>query len=137
MTFDIDKQTTKDLELFPEKRNDKSIFSVYNRTATIGGRDLLLEVFSSPVTDLDFLQNRKEEINFFFNNDCSIKLNSGQLDYIEYYLRNQRVPLKDNIIDAAVDGVRNKLKPDSDYHTISEGILHIIRLLDKLDLFIE
>lgn len=137
MTFDIDKQTIRDLELFPEKKNDKSILSVYNRTATIGGRELLYEVFGSPVSNLDFLQNRKKEINFFFSNDCFIKLNSGQLDYIEWYLRNQRVPLKDNIIDAAYDSVKNKFKPDSDYYTISEGILHIIRLLNKLDLFIE
>jgi len=137
MNFDLDKQTIRDLELFPEKRNDKSILSVYNRTATIGGRELLYEVFSSPVNNLDFLQNRQKEINFFVNNDCFFKFNSGQLDYIEWYLRNQRVPLKDNIIDAAVDSVRNKLKPDSDYRTISEGILHIVRLLNKLDLFIE
>src|SRR5664279_4326461 len=123
MTFDIDKQTIRDLELFPEKRNDKSILSVYNRTATIGGRDFLYDVFSSPVNNLELLQDRQKEINFFVNNDCFFKLNSGQLDYIEWYLRNQRVPLKDNIIDASVDSIRNKLKPDSDYRTISEGIL--------------
>jgi DNA mismatch repair ATPase MutS len=137
MTFDIDKQTIKDLELFPDKKKDKSILSAYTRTETIGGRDLLYELFNSPISNLDFLQNRTNEINFFFSNDCSIKLNSGQLDYIEWYLRNQRVPLKDNIIDAAFDSVKNKFKPDSDYHTISEGILHIIRLLNKLNLFIE
>lgn len=137
MIFDLDKQTIRDLELFPEKRNDKSILSVYNRTATIGGRELLYEVFSSPVNNLELLQDRQKEINFFVNNNCFFKLNSGQLDYIEWYLRNQRVPLKDNIIDAAYDSVKNKLKPDIDYHTISEGILHILRLLNKLDLFIE
>jgi len=137
MIFDIDKQTIRDLELFPERRNDKSILSVYNRTATIGGKELLYEVFSTPVTNLDFLQNRQNEINFFVTNDSFIKLNSGQLDYIEWYLRNQRVPLKDNIIDATVDSIRNKLKPDSDYYIISEGILHILRLLNKLDLFLE
>jgi hypothetical protein len=136
MSFDIDKQTIRDLELFPEKKNDKSIFSVYKKTSTIGGRELLYDIFSSPVSDLDFLQNRKKEINFFVDNDCFIKLNSGQLDYIEYYLRNQRVPLRNNIIDAAYDRVRHKLKPDSDYRIISEGILHILRLLNNLNQFI-
>lgn len=136
MSFDIDKQTIRDLEIFPEKKNDKSVFSVYKKTATIGGRELLYDIFSSPVSDLDFLQNRKKEINFFVDNDCFIKLNSGQLDYIEYYLRNQRVPLKNNIIDAAYDRVRHKLKPDSDYRIISEGILHILRLLNNLNQFI-
>jgi DNA mismatch repair protein MutS len=137
MRFDIDKQTIKDLELFPEKRNDKSILSVYNQTATVGGREFLFEVFSSPVTNQEFLQNRKKEINFFVNNNCSIALNSGQLAYIEYYIRNQRAPLRNNIIDATADGVRNILKPDSDYFTISEGLLHIIRLFVKLNLFID
>lgn len=137
MTFDIDKQTIRDLELFPEKRNDKSILSIYSKTATIGGRDLLYEVFSNPSTNLGFLQNRKMEIHFFVANDCLIKLNSGQLDYIEWYLRNQRAPLKDNVIDAAYDSVKNKLNPDADYNTIYEGILHIIRLLVKLNEFIE
>jgi DNA mismatch repair protein MutS len=137
MNFDIDKQTIRDLDLFPEKRNDKSVLAVYSRTTTIGGRELLREMFSSPVSDLEFLENRKTEINFFFQNDCLLSLNSGQLDYIEWYLRNQRVPLKANILDAAVDSVLNKLKPDNNYYTISEGILHIIRLLNKLNLFIE
>lgn len=136
MRFDIDKQTVKDLELFAEKRNDKSVFSVYNRTSTIGGRELLYEIFGSPITDRVSLENRKKEINFFYTNECSIKLPSTDLDYIEWYLKIQRVPLRDNIIDAAVDSVRNKLKPDNDYHTISQGILHIIRLLNKIDLFI-
>jgi DNA mismatch repair protein MutS len=137
MIFNIDKQTIRDLELFPEKRNDKSILSVYNKTATIGGREMLHEVFSSPVSDPIILENRKTEINFFHDNDFYIALNSGQLDYIEWYLRNQRVPLKANILDAAMDSVINKLKPDNNYYTISEGILHIIRLLNKLDLLIE
>jgi len=137
MTFDIDKQTIKDLELFPEKRNDKSILSIYGKTETIGGRDLLYQVFSNPSSNLEYLQNRKNEIHFFVANDCFIKFNSGQLDYIEWYLRNRRVPLKDNVIDAAYDSVKNKLNPDTDYNTISEGILHIIRLLVKLNEFVE
>ena len=137
MTFDIDKQTIKDLELFPEKRNGNSILSIYSKTATIGGRDSLYQVFSNPGSNLEYLQNRKNEIQFFVANDCFIKFNSGQLDYIEWYLRNRRVPLKDNVIDAAYDSVKNILKPDTDYNTISEGILHIIRLLVKLNEFVE
>jgi DNA mismatch repair protein MutS len=137
MTFDIDKQTIRDLELFPEKRNDKSILSIYGKTATIGGRDLLYQVFSNPNSNLEYLQNRKNEIHFFVANDYFIKFNSCQLDYIEWYLRNRRVPLKDNVIDAAYDSVKNKLNPDTDYNTISEGILHIIRLLVKLGEFVE
>jgi ABC-type multidrug transport system ATPase subunit len=134
--FDVDKQTIRDLELFPDRRNDNSIYSFYKRTTTVGGQELLHEMFNTPVSDFEFLQNRKSEIAYFFENNLCLELNTDQLDFIEYYLRNQRVPLKDNIIDASFDGIKNKLKLDRDYYTISKGILHIIQLLSKLKLFL-
>lgn len=137
MIFDIDKQTIRDLELFPDRKNDQSIYSYYNRTSTIGGQQLLYELFNAPISDLEFLQNRKKEINFFFDNNCNLKLNSRQIDFIEHYLNSRRVPLRNNIIDATYDGLSNKFKPDSDYYIISEGIFYIIRLLIDFELFIK
>lgn len=134
--FNVDKQTIRDLELFPDRRYDNSIYTFYKRTTTVGGQELLHDMFSNPVSDFEFLQNRKYEIAFFYENNLCLELNSDQLDFIEYYLRNQRVPLKDNIIDASFDGVKNKLKLDRDYYTISKGILHLIQLLNKLKLFL-
>src|SRR5450631_842850 len=100
MIFDIDKQTIGDLELFTDKKKGNSIYSIFNRTATVGGQDTLYEMLNNPVSDLEFLQTRKEEINFFFRHDFHLKLYKRQLDYIEYYLKNRRSPLRDNIIDA-------------------------------------
>ncbi|MFS8082312.1 MAG: hypothetical protein ACMG51_02580, partial [Ginsengibacter sp.] len=137
MIFDIDKQTIGDLEIFPDQKNGNSIYSFYNRTATIGGQETLHEMLYNPVSDLDFLQNRKEEINFFFLNDHHLKLNKRQIDYIEFYLKNRRFPLSDNIIDATVNALSNKITPNSDYYIISEGIFHIVQLLIDLDTFIE
>lgn len=137
MMFDIDKQTIQDLELFADKNNGNSIYSFFNRTATIGGQDTLYEMLYNPVSDLDFLQGRKEEINFFFLYDCHLKLYKRQLDYIEFYLKNRRFPLRDNIMDATFDALSNKVTPNSDYYTISEGIFHIVQLLIDLHLFIE
>ena len=81
---------------------------------TKGGQELLYQIFNSPSSDLDFLTNRKNEIRFFIENDCHLKLNSRNIDYIEYYLNIRRVPLKANILDATVDGISNKIKPDND-----------------------
>jgi DNA mismatch repair protein MutS len=136
MIFDIDKQTIGDLEIFPEPKNGNSIYSFFNRTATIGGQETLYEMLYNPVSDLDFLQNRKDEINFFFLNDHRIKLNKRQIDYIEFYLKNRRFPLSDNIIDATVNALSNKITPNSDYYIISEGIFHIVQLLIDLNSFI-
>jgi DNA mismatch repair protein MutS len=137
MKFDIDKQTFKDLELFGERGNDQSVFSVYSRTATTGGREMLNKLFKTPVSDIEFLQYRKDEINFFFENKCSIKLFSKQFDFIEHYLNIFKKPLQNNIVDAVYKGILNVISPDGDYWIISNGIYHIITLLIEIELFIK
>ena len=137
MVFDIDKQTLTDLSLFQNRSIDKPIFTIYNRTATKGGLEMLYKLFRTPVSDLEFLQNRKAEINFFFEHDCILKLIPRNIDFIEHYLSVDRPPLRNNIIDATYNGILNKFKSDGDYWIIMNGILHIIRLLVDLDLLIK
>lgn len=137
MVFDIDKQTIKDIELFPEKGNDYSIFSFYDRTSTAGGQEKLYKYFKTPISDLEILANRKLEIEFFFNANCLLQLKARQIDFIEHYLRNRRVPLKDHIIDATANWLSNKLKPNGDYYIITEGISYIIYLLIDLDSYLK
>ena len=92
MSFKVDKQTIKDIELFSEKIGNPSVFSFYNQTVTKGGEYLLYEIFRAPSSDIMFLENRKNEIKFFFDNDCYLKLNSRSIDFIEYYLKSGRTP---------------------------------------------
>jgi DNA mismatch repair protein MutS len=132
MLFDTDKQTIKDLNLFEERTKEKSVFSVYNRTTTKGGLEMMYKLFHTPVADIELLQCRKEEINFFFEHDCVLKLKSRSIDFIEHYLTNDRVPLRNNIIDATFNGIKNKISADGDYWIISNGIIHAIRLLVDL-----
>jgi hypothetical protein len=97
---------------------------------------MLNRLFRTPVSDLEFLQCRKAEINFFFQNKCHLKLNSRHIDFIEHYLTNDRAPLRNNFIDAAYNGIMNKLSSDGDYWIISNGIFYTIRLLIDLKLFV-
>jgi len=137
MLFDIDKQTIRDLNLFGERTTEKSIFSVYNRAVTKGGQEMLNKLFRTPIADLELLQCRKEEINFFFQHGSALKLTSRSVEFIEHYLSNDRVPLRNNIIDATYNGIINKISADGDYWIISNGILHVIRLLVDLKSFIK
>ncbi len=125
MAFRIDKQTLSDIELFSRNEKTPSIFGFYNRTATIGGQEQLYKIIRSPFSDIRFLENRKAEIRFFHNLNNTLKLNRRQLDYIEYYLKSRRVPLRTNFIDAAKNNIANKLKSNNDYYTIGEGIIHV------------
>src|SRR5665647_385101 len=137
MSFKIDKQSIRDLELFPLRKNQASVYSFYNRTVTKGGQELLYQIFNAPSSDYEFLTNRRNEINFFFENDCHLKLNSRNIDFIEYYLNIRRIPLKANLLDATVDGLSNKFSPDNDYFVIKESIIHITQLILDLDRFIK
>ena len=136
MLFEVDRQTTRDLNLFDDRSGGRSVFSVYNRTITKGGRDMLYKLFHHPVSDLEFLQCRREEINFFFQNNCSLLLHSKQTDFIEHYLSNDRAPLRSNYIDAAYNGLMNILSSDGNYWIISNGIFNTLQLLNDLQLFI-
>ena len=137
MIFTVDKQTIIDIELYSQKKNQTSIFSFYNNLVTKGGQELLYAIFNNPSIEIEFLENRKKEIKFFFVNDCHLKLNSRSIDFIEYYLNSRRVPLKANIIDATLDGLSNKFNPDGDYFNITQGIIHIAGLLASLNEFIK
>lgn len=137
MSFKIDKQSIRDIELFNERKKQTSVFTFYNCLVTKGGQELLYQIFNSPSSDLDFLTNRKNEIKFFIENDCHLKLNSRNIDYIEYYINIRRVPLRANILDATVDGLSNKINPDNDYFIITESIIHITQLLVDLKKFIK
>ncbi|NOU17581.1 MAG: hypothetical protein HOO91_08485 [Bacteroidales bacterium] len=61
MRFDIDRQTINDLELF-EKKGEKSVFSLFNYTKSIGGRECLKRMFSNPFTEIDLIEQRIEII---------------------------------------------------------------------------
>lgn len=137
MLFEFDTQTIRDLEIFQKDINCKSIFSVYGRTVTTGGKEMMNKLFRIPVTDIEFLQCRKEEINFFYVNNHYLKLNSRSIDFIEHYLDIKRNPLHDNIIDAAYNGVMNVISPDGDYWIIVNGINYLIQLFVEFERFKE
>ncbi|MFO8066049.1 MAG: hypothetical protein R6U11_00570 [Bacteroidales bacterium] len=137
MSFRIDKQTIKDIELFSENEKTPSLFGFYNRTETIGGQEQLFKVIRTPFSDRSFLENRKVEIKYILGLKHSLKLNRRQFDFAEYYLKNRRIPLKNNIIDATRDSIANKLKASNDYYVISEGILHLSNILNDFKKYLK
>ena len=132
MEFRVDKQTYSDINLFGEKERQPSIYKFYDRTKTIGGHKLLDEMMRAPFSEISQLNNRKNELIFFHSLEPSLVLNKRQVDFIEFYLEANRLPLKNNFIDAVKDKVSDKLSTNSDYYTISEGIMHLSNLLIDL-----
>ena len=137
MAFKVDKQTSLDIELFSLDKNTPSLYGFYNRAVTIGGQELLYKIISSPFSDYAFLESRKSEINYFFNLNESLDLSKRHLDYIEFYLESKSIPLKNNLVDATLNSLSNKIKPSVDYYTIREGIVQLARVLSELNSFLQ
>ncbi|WP_285057050.1 MutS-related protein [Pedobacter ginsengisoli] len=130
--FIIDQQTLRDLNVFSETSG--SVFNIFKRTRTIGGREKLREMMSNPSTDIDLLTRRSEAIRYFFDREIQLDIRNEELDLIEFYLKSTRRRSKGNLIDAVSDYVtRNS---SNDYYIIKTGLKYLIKLVKYLNLFI-
>lgn len=132
MDFQIDNQTKRDLDLFPDMRNDVSVFGYFDVTNTKGGRAALHQLFSSPSNDVTLLTNRKDAIRFIRDHAFDLELHYLDLDFIEHYLSQNILILRNNVIDALVDKVGNMIVPRNDYYIISRGISYLTIHINKL-----
>jgi len=134
MTFDTDKQTLSDLNLFPKERGVNSVFDYYNQTQTIGGKDLLLSIISVPPNNLTEINSRISSIKFLHDNNLYCELERKNLDAIEYYLNLDKAILKDNIIDSLYNYLSNRVNSTNEYYLITRGLKclykHIRNLID-------
>lgn len=128
----MDVQTYRDLNILTETNTSGSIFNIFKYTRTLGGREKLRDMMTSPSSDLAFVSARKDAIAYFFNQRITLDINSHQLDLIEHYLKYNKRYLSNNVIDATVGFISNQLSPQSDYYIIKVGIENLIKLLRYL-----
>jgi DNA mismatch repair protein MutS len=131
--FEIDKQTINDLGLF--SADGVSVYSFFNHTQTIGGERKLRQLIETPSFDLSVLESRKKCAKYFYDNKLTLPLNKKDIDFIEHYLAYNSTPLKANIIDAALNKVKNQLSPTNDHYVIKQGINDLHQLLIILNAF--
>src|SRR4051812_49123006 len=127
-SFEIDRQTIKDLDLFNE--DGKSVYSFFNNVKTLGGRKKLKEMMETPSFDIDVLASRRDSFKFFYGQKLALNVNKNDVDFIEHYLALNREPLKTNVVDAYFNGLKYQLSPSSDYYTITQGIDDIRKVLN-------
>ncbi|MDD5184789.1 MAG: hypothetical protein PHS84_05950 [Paludibacter sp.] len=134
MTFDTDRQTLADLNIFPQERGVQSVFDYYNRTQTTGGKDLLLSFMGSPLNDLNEINSRICSIQFLHDNNLQCELERKDLDAVEYYLKLDQAILKDNLIDSLYTYLSDRINKSNEYYLISRGLQclykHIRNLID-------
>jgi len=132
--FELDKQTLGDLAIFPDW-DDTSVFGLFNQPVTFGGRDKLKDIFKSPLTDRDQIEQRIEAIKYLSDVDIAFKMDNRLCDYIEYYLSQYNKPTSVSKIKALERKVMYFLTGDIDYYVINQGIASTLELLKMLDDF--
>ena len=132
MTFEIDKQTIADLELYDSNRNEKSLFSYFNYTQSIGGRELLRKIYSSPTTDLNLLEERIEAIRFFSEAKNPVRIDKETLDFIEFYLTKPSYSGPFKSLNAIFCALKNLITPNNDYYVLTKGTRVVIAFINDL-----
>lgn len=132
MKFEIDKQTIDDLELFERTKGDKSVFSFFNHTRSIGGKEKLKRIFSSPIIDIKLLGKRIDTIKYFESKPDFIEINKEWLDFIEYYLNHNNRPPRVSLIDIIRTSFDNSIRPTNQNYIISRGIKCLVKTLNDL-----
>lgn len=133
--FDIDIQTINDLGLFGSKREHLSVFSLFNFTSSLGGKNRLTSFFESPLTDINHIIDRRNAIAFFqeitFKHDLDIDKHS--LDFIEFYFLQEGYPNTPPSKFRAIEkALAYRLSPNNDYYIIERGIDYILFMLNNI-----
>ncbi|NCC47209.1 MAG: DNA mismatch repair protein, partial [Bacteroidia bacterium] len=88
MIFKSDKQTVDDLALFGNRRG-KSVYNIFNKTATAGGAGVLEQMFLYPLSNRLDIERRLSSITFFIEHRVEFPFGGALLDAIEFYLSNK------------------------------------------------
>lgn len=132
--FKTDEQTLCDLNIFPKHRGDISIVEFFDETKTKGGRDVLTKLMHAPKSSREEIENTISAIQYCgsISNVITKCLDRDQLDFIQFYLDDNTVSLRDNFIDSCSDWLKYKIKPDNRYFLISRSLVYLREHLSHL-----
>ncbi len=132
MGFTTDKQTLDDLAIFGRHGSD-SIFTIFNKTATVGGAGLLEQIFRQPLSSQAAINNRVDAIRFFNSAGIGFPFQTGLFDTLEQYLLNtdERSVLSDEN-NTLAGKFSNLIAEETAYKTLSRGVMAAIELLQGL-----
>ncbi len=136
MSFKIDRQTFVDLNIFPERKDENSIFGYFNYTKSYKGKDKLLDLMRNPINDIFLLKDRLDIVKYLKESSFKFEINAQDLDFIEYYLNENTSVLRDNFVDSFFNWLGNKIKPRNEYYVITRGLEKLKEHLSYLEQYI-
>ncbi len=129
--FFTDQQTRQDLGLI-SKNDQQSIFSIFDKTATKGGRSYLKALFNSPINKTKDLSERSELIQFWQKKAELLSIDKRQIDFIDHYL-NVSISIKGTtLVHSLKFFLEDKWRSSNDYYILKTGIVFIHQFLIQM-----
>ncbi|WP_225874755.1 MutS-related protein [Pedobacter hiemivivus] len=136
MNFITDKQTLDDLNIFG-KRSGKSIYELFNRTATRGGSDILEQFFLYPLADIEDINQRSQIIQYFNSIAAVFPFRTDHFDTAEQYLSNtdsrSMLAQEENTLGRKFN---NLIGADAEYKVLFNGVCAVIEIIDSARRFL-
>jgi DNA mismatch repair protein MutS len=133
MNFDIDRQTLNDLAIFQNNNSRQSIYGLFNHTDTIGGNEVLQDMFNKPLIDPVQIKERLEVFLYLEEHNIKISLNRNDYDFVEFYLKKHYHAKPFSAITGFLEKIIYAFKfNDNDYYVIQTGIESMLPILDSL-----
>ncbi|MDU1892283.1 MAG: hypothetical protein E6767_16485 [Dysgonomonas sp.] len=131
MKFEIDNQTKKDLEIFDTYKTKRSVLGLFNHTECVGGKQKLYKFLSTPLSDLNKINERKDAIEFLQQAFPSgFNLDKNALDFTEYYFRQGNYPTRAPSWFGAIERkFMDKISPGHEYYLVEKGVSSTVDLL--------
>lgn len=133
MNFDIDRQTLNDLAIFQNNNFCRSIYELFSHTNTIGGNEVLQDMFNKPLIDLVQIKERLEVFLYIEEHDISISLNRNDYDFVEFYLKKQYHAKPFSVITRFIEKIIYAFKFNvNDYYVVKTGVENTLSIIDSL-----
>lgn len=137
MSFSIDSQTLEELNLLGKFRQG-SVYSLFNQVKTRGGEQLLDNMFRSPLTDAESINQRSRVFQFFQEAKLIFPFDVQEISLMREYLdtgagNSAFVTLAGTLIKKLLSG----LTRDERYKKDVQGLQATIVTLNKCYVFLE
>ena len=133
--FVIDRQTLEDLNILGEYRAN-SVFSLFNRVRTRGGKRLLESMFQHPLTDVGAINDRAAIFAFFGRSGLEYPVSDELFQQVDQYFTTT---IQGNFASALFSAGRRKflnyIGADKEHVIIREGVCACVEFLRRVQVF--
>jgi len=135
MSFIADKQTLEDLNLVGRFKSN-SIFRLFDKTITNGGRQLMDQLFREPLINAGSINERVRVFQYFSRKEVTLPFANEAFGAMENYLRGGSGSLLSSCWSVLAKKGRSVVTGTNEYRELEAGCVNTIQVLQQLHAFV-